>query len=89
MVRLARQAVRKGWSVRETKRRARAAALEQDPAWDERSGKSANVRDLEERLTRSMGTRVTVADRRGRGHLKISFSSYEELDRLLEIILRD
>ena len=27
--------------------------------------------------------------RKGRGHLKISFSSYDELDRLLEVLLGD
>jgi ParB family chromosome partitioning protein len=89
MERLARQAVRKRWSVRETERRVRSAALERDPGKRKRTGKNANVRDLEERLTRSMGTRVTVADRKGRGHLKISFSSYDELDRLLEVLLGD
>ena len=73
-----------GWSVRETERRARAAAQEsKGPKAKEQ--KSANVRDLEERLTRTLGTRVTVADRKGKGHLQISFSSYDELDRLLEV----
>jgi ParB family chromosome partitioning protein len=49
--------------------------------------KSANTRDLEERLTRTLGTRVTVADRKGKGHLTLGFSSYDELDRLLEVLL--
>ena len=43
------------------------------------------MRDLEERLTRRLGTRVSVADRKGKGHLQVSFSSYDELDRLLDI----
>ncbi|MDD9936767.1 MAG: ParB/RepB/Spo0J family partition protein [Myxococcales bacterium] len=83
MEKLAREAVAKGWSVRETERRARAAAQEaKAPKVKE---KSANVRDLEERLTRRLGTRVAVADRKGKGHLQVSFSSYDELDRLLDI----
>jgi ParB family transcriptional regulator, chromosome partitioning protein len=83
--RLAREAHEKGWSVRETERRARAAAPSEKRAQNE---KSANTRDLEERLTRRLGTRVTLADRKGKGHVNIAFSSYDELDRLLELLER-
>jgi ParB family chromosome partitioning protein len=86
MERLSREAVAKGWSVRETERRARAAAPGQKRAGH--SEKSANTRDLEERLSRQLGTRVTLADRKGKGHVSIAFSSYEELDRLLEVLLK-
>lgn len=83
MIKLARAAVAAGWSVRETERQARAAQRSAKVPEGEQK-KSANVRDLEERLSRSMGTRVSVADRKGRGHLKVAFSSYDELDRILE-----
>jgi ParB family chromosome partitioning protein len=86
MERLAREAIEKGWSVRETERRARAAAAQKAKP-GAAPAKSANVRDLEERLTRKLGTRVTLADRKGKGHLNIDFSSYDELDRLLEVLL--
>jgi len=87
MVRLAREAVEKGWSVRETERRARGVAqAKTQTAAGAPAPKSANTRDLEERLTRRLGTRVTVADRKGKGHLTLAFSSYDELDRLLEIL---
>ncbi|MCG8557333.1 MAG: ParB/RepB/Spo0J family partition protein [Proteobacteria bacterium] len=82
--RLARQAIQKGWSVRETERQARAAARTPEPPAKSGSAKSANVRDLEDRLSRSLGARTVISDRRGRGHVKVSFSSYEELDRLLD-----
>jgi len=89
--RLARQAVRKGWSVRETERRARAAASAGDPGGSApgASGqtKSANVRDLERRLARSLGSTVRVRDQRGKGQLEIAFASYDELDRLLTKLL--
>jgi ParB family chromosome partitioning protein len=81
MGKLGKEAVEKGWSVRETERRARAESHARKPP----PAKSANVRDLEERLTRRLGARVTVADRKGKGHLNVAFSSYEELDRLIEI----
>jgi ParB family chromosome partitioning protein len=87
---LAQQAVRKGWSVRETERRVRAAAREGDakkPAKADAAGKSANVKDLEARLTRSLGARVAVEDKSGKGKLVVSYSSYDELDRILEQLL--
>jgi ParB family chromosome partitioning protein len=85
MERLAREAVAKGWSVRETERRARAEAHKQKPV---AAAKSANTRDLEEQLTRRLGTRVTLADRKGKGHINVAFASYDELDRLLEQLMR-
>ncbi|MGD8860771.1 MAG: ParB/RepB/Spo0J family partition protein [Myxococcales bacterium] len=89
MERLAREALRKGWSVRETERRARQVAQgNKKDAKDGPPEKSANVRDLEGRLSRSLGTRVAIADRKGKGHLQIRFSSYDELDRLLDVLLQ-
>jgi ParB family chromosome partitioning protein len=86
MLRLAKEAADGGWSVRETERRARAAAA---TAVKEKGKppKSANTRDLEEQLTRKLATRVTIADRKGKGHLTVSFTSYDELDRLLAVLL--
>jgi ParB family transcriptional regulator, chromosome partitioning protein len=84
--RLAREAIDKGWSVRETERRTRVEApakQKKEPAL-----KSANVRDLEQRLTSHLAARVAVADRKGKGHLSIAFSSYDELDRLIEVLMK-
>jgi ParB family chromosome partitioning protein len=85
MLKLAREAIAGDWSVRETERRARAAAQAKQEA-AEPIVKSANTRDLEERLTRRVGARVTVADRKGKGHLQITFTSYDELDRLIALL---
>ena len=87
MIKIAKEAAEQGLSVRETERRARLAAQAKDKPSSEAEKKSANVRDLEERLSRTMGTRVLVEDRKGKGHLKVSFSSYDELDRILEILM--
>jgi ParB family transcriptional regulator, chromosome partitioning protein len=51
---------------------------------DKPAGKSANVRDLETRLAKALGSKVQVADRNGKGNIQIHFTSYDELDRLLE-----
>jgi ParB family chromosome partitioning protein len=88
MERLAREAIDKDWSVRETERKARAEAPRAKPDAEVKPEKSANVRDLEDRLSRQLATRVAVADRKGKGHVSIAFSSYDELDRLLEVFLR-
>lgn len=85
MLRLAREAIAGGWSVRETERKARMALQAKQEA-AEPVVKSANTRDLEERLTRRVGARVTVADRKGKGHLQITFTSYDELDRLIALL---
>jgi ParB family chromosome partitioning protein len=87
MQRLAKEAIAGGWSVRETERRARVAAQEK-PKDSAPSSKSPNTRDLEDRLSRSVGSRVTVADRKGKGHLQIAFASYDELDRLIAVFER-
>lgn len=85
MLKLAREAIANDWSVRDIERKARTAAQEKKDA-EEPVVKSANTRDLEERLTRRVGARVLVADRKGKGHLQITFTSYDELDRLIAIL---
>lgn len=93
MSRLATLAIEKGWSVRETERQVRGlarAAKGGAPEAEADTGKkttSANVRDLENRLSKSLGARVTVADRKGKGHIEISYTSFDELDRLLAKLL--
>lgn len=47
---------------------------------------SAGIRDLEMRLMRRLGTRVEVRDKNGSGELAVSYTSLDELDRLLALI---
>lgn len=85
MLKLAKSAVEKSWSVRETERAARfVSQVAKAKEGEENKAKSANVRDLESRLSRSLGSKVNVADRHGKGSIQIHFTSYDELDRLLE-----
>lgn len=44
---------------------------------------SPHVRQVVEQLQRSLGTKVRMIERAGRGRLEIDFFSYEDLDRLL------
>ena len=96
MQKLAREAIAGDWSVRETERRARlvaqaAAAAKAEQEKQEGAAqpdKNPNQRDLEDRLSRSIGARVTLADRKGKGHLQIAFANYDELDRLISVLER-
>ncbi len=80
---LAREAVERQWSVRETERHAReAGAVRPEP-----KPKTANLRDLELRLSRSLGARVTMHDHgEGKGSIHVSYTSLDELDRILNKI---
>jgi ParB family chromosome partitioning protein len=84
MKKLAHQAAEKSLSVRETERRARAAnAAKAKTKAKGATTRSANVRDLESRLSKSLGSRVRVVDKSGRGHLEIHYASYDELDKII------
>jgi ParB family chromosome partitioning protein len=46
--------------------------------------KNASVRDLEQRLTRALGTKVEVRDRGNKGEIAIPYADLDGLDRILE-----
>ena len=86
MKKLARAAVTKGWSVREAERQARRAARgDVSTAAKTKATKSANVRDLEQRLSRALGSTATIHESgKERGHIRIHYASFDELDRLID-----
>jgi hypothetical protein len=45
------------------------------------------VKDLESRLERKLGARCEVRDRDGKGELLVRYASWDELDRILDLIL--
>ena len=47
---------------------------------------SLSVKEVEQRLTSSLGTRVKLKDKQGKGVIQISYYSNEDLDRLLDIL---
>jgi ParB family chromosome partitioning protein len=49
---------------------------------------SPETRELEERLQRAYGTLVQIHDRKGRGRVSLDFYSYDDLGRLLELLLQ-
>jgi ParB family chromosome partitioning protein len=90
MKKLAHAAVSKGWSVREAERQARRSPrADGAEARPKTSAKSANVRDLENRLSRALGSSTTIHETsKERGEVRIHYSSFDELDRIIEKLTR-
>jgi len=91
MVSLAKMVVAKQLSVRATEGQARSLAKGKDLA--KKAAKTVNekspqVKNLIERLQAALGARVDIVDRAGKGKLEIAYTSYEELDGILDRILR-
>lgn len=99
-IRLAREAVDQGWSVREIETRSRGESPSQPatssaaPATSEprvrppQKMATAEVRRVEDALRKRLGTDVRVTTRRrGRGFISISYYSNDDLARVLELIL--
>lgn len=81
-----RQVVSRDLSVRQTEALVRALKR---PAPAKPAPVSANVRDLQERLARALKTRVRlVPTRKDKGRIEINYASLDELDRLLEVLLK-
>jgi ParB family transcriptional regulator, chromosome partitioning protein len=81
---LAREAVRRGLSVREVERR---VALLRAPRRG-RGRRDPNTRAAEERLRAALGARVQISRRGKGGAVRIAFSGESELNRLFEILVR-
>jgi ParB family chromosome partitioning protein len=84
MLRLAELAVRKKLSVRQVEAEVKAlkSANGGKPA-----KKSAGIKDIEQRLSRKLGTRCELRDRDGKGEVAIRYADLDELDRILELLL--
>jgi ParB family transcriptional regulator, chromosome partitioning protein len=90
---LARDAVARGWSVRETEQMVtRALTRAGGPA----ARKTAPPRDLDvhtraaqDKLRLTFGTRVDIARRGKGGEIRIAFKNEEELIRIYEILVRE
>ncbi|HEY4238683.1 MAG TPA: ParB/RepB/Spo0J family partition protein [Kofleriaceae bacterium] len=91
MERVARQVAEKQLSVRATEALVKKAREPEDrrPPKPATAGKSASVRDLEERLTKTLGGPVTITeDAPGKaGRVEIRYLDLDHLDRLLDRLL--
>ncbi len=80
--------LRRGLSVRQTEDLVRRLTGERRPT-SRKASRPPEVTDLEERLRVSLGTRVTLKRGRRGGNLVIHFYSDEELNALVDRLLRD
>ena len=82
-VEAARKIIKKGLSVRETEAltkkvvKSKKVKITKDP----------QISSLEEKLIRSLGTKVRILHKGKKGKIEIEYYSFEELDRLLEILM--
>ena len=79
----ARKIIKKGLSVREAEILSR--KITKPPKV--KLNKDYQISSLEEKLIKSLGTKVRVLNKGKRGKIEIEYYSLEELDRLLEILL--
>jgi ParB family chromosome partitioning protein len=91
IVRAAARVVKDALSVRQTEalvQRERAPQKAAAPAAVEKP-RSASVRDLEQRLERALGVRARVVERgAGKGTLELDYGNLDELDRVLDRLLK-
>lgn len=90
IVRLARMAVEKGWSVRQMEAAARRKERPEKPAAPAKeTTRSPNLLDLEKRLSAALGVPVAVRpDASGkRGTVEVAWDDLDQLDRFVEKVL--
>ncbi|QQR88983.1 MAG: ParB/RepB/Spo0J family partition protein [Myxococcales bacterium] len=85
---LAKEIVAHNLSVRDTEKRVKEALKPTTAKPASKTTDSANVRDLEKRLSNALGATVKVTDKKGKGQISIRYHSYDELDGLLERLVR-
>jgi ParB family chromosome partitioning protein len=99
-IRLAKEAVEQGWSVRQIEARTQAQTTKAAPAAagstpvsgaptrEPQKMATGDVRRVEDALRKRLGTDIRVTTRRrGRGFISISYYSNDDLARVLELIL--
>jgi ParB family chromosome partitioning protein len=85
MVDVARKAVRGRWSVRKVEQLVR--GKREKSGDDAANDKSANIRELENRLSHAIGARVKVDHRGKSGKVVVSYRDLDELDRIIAAIV--
>jgi len=74
-------------SVRDTEKLVKASKATSGAEPKEKPGTVGN-RAVVEELQRALGTKVKLTDKGGQGTIEIAFFSYQDLDRLLQMLRR-
>jgi ParB family chromosome partitioning protein len=75
-----------GLSVRETEKLVKKLAAPASPKKRAKARKDIYIKDIEDRIRRSLGTRVSIQPGGKGGRIEISYYSQDELERLIEQI---
>ena len=86
MERLAHRIAEFGMSVRQTEEAVGNLVQPRAPKEEKPRTIDPNVKEAEKLLQRSLGVRVTINDRKGKGKILIEYSSLEDFDRILEAL---
>ncbi len=78
----ARRIIKKGLSVREAE-----LLSKKIPGPPKKASGDPQIASLEEKLIKGLGTRVRIINKGKRGKIEIEYYSFEELERLLDILL--
>jgi len=84
-LRLGRQIIEEGLSVRDTERLAKRGPGQAPP---EGPGKPAHIKELEANLLRLFGTKVKIKEKGGKGTLSIQFVGKEQFQRVVTLLDR-
>jgi ParB family transcriptional regulator, chromosome partitioning protein len=84
---LAEKVIRGRLSVRATEALVRAAKTKAHAGGKSGSEKSPSVRDLEARLSRALGVKVSVRDHGNKGEIALPYADLDALDRLIDKLL--
>lgn len=87
-VEAARKIIHKGLSVRKSESLAKGWGSEAKKKKTLQGKKDPQIASLEDKLIRTLGTKVHIRHKGKRGKIEIEYYSMDELDRLLEILLQ-
>ncbi|ESQ75873.1 chromosome partitioning protein ParB [Asticcacaulis sp. AC402] len=85
---LARMIIEEGLSVRQAEALVRDEGRAQDKAARTRPAANADILSLEQDLQEALGLQVKLSDAGGRGELKLSYKSLEQLDELCRKLMK-
>ena len=80
--------IQKELSVRETERLVKALEVAKKARRRRDAAYEASIREVESRLTGSLGTKVHLRDRNKKGSIVIEYYSLDDLERILDILTK-
>jgi ParB family chromosome partitioning protein len=87
---LARRIIEEGLTVRDIEKIVKKAAVEKDKKTKKApETKDPLLLDIEERLKMVLGTQVRIKNGRNKGKIEIEYYSGEDLERIIEIFLKN